>query len=288
MYLFRFLADECYKVGVRVGDVIIDLQVALADIPDDIAHILNQWERYKPLIEKAVTEASPDALLQAEHIKYAVPIPKPNKILCVGLNYAAHAMESTYKKPPEFPVLFIRFPSTLVAHKGNIIKPSCSDKLDYEGELAFVINQDAYQVEKEHALDYVGGYTVFNDASVRDYQKRTSQWTMGKNFDATGGIGSEIAVADCVPEGATGLQIQTKVNGVIKQDGNTDDMIFDVPTLVSHITEVMTLNAGDIIVTGTPEGVGFAQKPPLYLKEGDECSITIEKIGTLVNYVTSS
>lgn len=288
MYLFRFLAGECYKVGVRLGDIAIDLGAVSPEVPSDIALILNDWQHYKPRIEAALNAPDDSTRLELDKITYGIPIPSPEKIICVGLNYAAHAAESTYQKVPEYPVLFIRFASTLVPHKGAIIKPSCSDKLDYEGELAVIMSHKAHHVSKENALSYVGGYTIFNDASVRDYQKRTSQWTLGKNFDATGGVGPEIAVAEYISEGAKGLEIQTRINGELKQDANTDAMIYDVATLVSHITEVMTLHPGDIIVTGTPEGVGFAQKPPIYLKDGDECTISIEQIGTLVNYVTSS
>ncbi|MCH2037127.1 MAG: fumarylacetoacetate hydrolase family protein [Rickettsiales bacterium] len=187
MYLFRFLAGERYKLGVRVGEIALDLEAVSPDVPCDIARILNEWQRFKPIIEAAFDAPDDSARLAFDSIIYGIPIQAPEKIICVGLNYAAHAAESTYQKVPEYPVLFIRFPSTLVPHKGNIIKPSCSDKLDYEGELAVIISQKAYHVQKEEALNYVGGYTIFNDASVRDYQKRTSQWTLGKNFDATGG-----------------------------------------------------------------------------------------------------
>jgi 2-keto-4-pentenoate hydratase/2-oxohepta-3-ene-1,7-dioic acid hydratase in catechol pathway len=166
-----------------------------------------------------------------------------------------------------------------------MIYPECSDKLDYEAELAVVIGRTATNVGAA-ALDYVAGYACFNDGSVRDYQRKSTQWTMGKNFDCTGGFGPELVTPDELPAGASGLRILARVNGEVRQDSNTSDMIFDVATLIATLSEAMTLEPGDVIATGTPSGVGYARKPPVFLHPGDCCEIEIESIGTLSNKIS--
>ncbi|MBN2875641.1 MAG: fumarylacetoacetate hydrolase family protein [Spirochaetales bacterium] len=214
------------------------------------------------------------------------PIRHPSKILCVGLNYRAHS-EETGMGAPDYPAIFARFPSTLVGHGQAIIKPGVSEQLDYEAELVAVIGKRCKGVSVAEALGFIAGYSIFNEASIRDYQMRTSQWTIGKNFDATGGFGPWMATPDEVPPGADGLRIQTRLNGKTMQDGNTGDMVFKVADLVSLLSQVMTLEPGDIIVTGTPAGVGFSRKPPVFMKPGDVCEIEIEALGTLRNPVAA-
>ena len=218
-------------------------------------------------------------------IQYLPPFPAAEKILCVGLNYRDHATESGFEAPA-YPVLFSRFNSSLIGHCAPIVRPHLSDQLDYEGELVAVIGKPGRAIPIDRALEHVAGYSIFNDVSVRDYQFKASQWTMGKNFDSTGAFGPVFVTADELPRGGRGLRLQTRLNGQVLQDGKTDDMIFDVATLVSLISEVMTLAPGDLIVTGTPSGVGLAREPRLWMKPGDLCEVEIEGIGTLINPVT--
>ena len=208
----------------------------------------------------------------------------PRKIICVGLNYMDHASESSMKAP-DYPTFFARFRSSLVAHSAPILRPHESDRLDYEGELVAVISKAGRRIERALALDHVGGYSVFNDGSIRDFQLRTPQWTFGKNFDGTGAFGPTYVTADELPPGAAGLQLQTRLNGQVVQTASTSELIFDVAALVSMISVGITLEPGDIIVTGTPSGVGAARKPPLFMKAGDECEVEIERIGVLRNEI---
>jgi acylpyruvate hydrolase len=206
------------------------------------------------------------------------------KIICIGLNYSAHADEGGFQ-PPDYPAVFTRFNSSLIGHRAPLVRPKVSDKFDYEGELVVVIGRGGRAISKDAALSHVIGYSIFNDASVRDYQMKSAQWTMGKNFDGTGALGPHLVTVDELPAGATGLRLQTRLNGKVVQDASTAELIFDVKTLISLLSEAFTLESGDIIVSGTPSGVGFARKPPLWMKAGDVCEVEIEGLGTLVNPV---
>ncbi len=218
-------------------------------------------------------------------ITYLPPVLQPSKAIAVGLNFVDHAAESPYKDPPKFPVLFQRFKSSWVAHEESLVRPKVSTAFDYEAELVVVIGKAGRYIDKKDALSHVAGYSIFNDGSIRDYQLRTTQWMMGKNFDRTGGFGPELVTADELPEGGVGLRLQARLNGQVVQDANTKDMIFDVVTLISVCSDAMELQPGDIIIAGTPAGVGMARKPPLYMKAGDVCEVEIEKIGILRNSV---
>ena len=206
------------------------------------------------------------------------------KIICIGLNYSAHADEGGFQ-PPDYPAVFTRFNSSLIGHRAPLVRPKVSDKFDYEGELVVVIGRGGRAISKDAALSHVIGYSIFNDASVRDYQMKSAQWTMGKNFDGTGAFGPHLVTADELPAGAAGLRLQTRLNGKVVQDASTAELIFDVKTLISLLSEAFPLESGDIIVSGTPSGVGFARKPPLWMKAGDVCEVEIEGLGTLVNPV---
>lgn len=221
-------------------------------------------------------------LVEFEKCTLLPPIGDPEKIICVGLNYADHSHEAGFEVP-DYPTLFARFRSSLIGHGAPIIRPQESDHLDYEGELVAVVGQEGKHIPKGTALSYIAGYTIFNDATLRDYQFRTPQWTMGKNFDGTGAIGPQFVTSDELPPGAAGLRIRTRLNDEVVQDANTSQMVFDVATLVTLISDVMTLRPGDLIVTGTPAGIGMARTPPLWMKPGDVCEIDIEKIGVLRN-----
>ena len=222
--------------------------------------------------------------LDPARITYLPPFPSPEKILCLGLNYRDHASESGFDEP-DYPVLFGRFASSLIGHRGAIVRPRVSDQLDYEGELVAVIGKPGRNIPIERALEHVAGYSIFNDASVRDYQFRSAQWTIGKNFDSTGAFGPVFVTADELPPGGIGLRLQTRLNGRILQDAQVGDMIFAVAKQVSLISDAMTLKPGDLIVTGTPSGVGLAREPKLWMQPGDVCEVEIEGIGILSNPV---
>ena len=210
------------------------------------------------------------------------PIGHPGKIICIGLNYADHSAESGFKQP-DYPAVFGRFPSSLVGHRRPIIRPHASEQLDYEGEIVAVIGSAGRNIPMERALDHVAGYSLFNDASLRDYQFKSPQWTIGKNFDGTGAFGPTFVTADELPPGCRGLRLQTRLNGEVVQDASTDDLVFDVATLVSLLSVPFALEPGDIIVTGTPAGVGLARKPPLWMKAGDVCEVVVPGLGVLSN-----
>ena len=212
------------------------------------------------------------------------PVPVPPKILCVGLNYDDHLEESGLKKPA-YPEIFARFATSLIPHQEPIRRPRESIALDYEAELAVVIGKPGRRIPQEQALDHVAGYSLFNDASVRDFQLRTPQWTMGKNFDGTGSFGPWLVTPDAVPPGASGLRIQGRLNGRVMQDSRTDLLIFSVPALIEMISTAMTLERGDVIITGTPGGVGAARKPPVFMQPGDIFEVEIEGLGVLTNPV---
>jgi acylpyruvate hydrolase len=223
-------------------------------------------------------------LFDPQQVELLPPLMASAKIICIGLNYSAHADEGGFQ-PPDYPAVFTRFNSSLIGHRAPLVRPKVSDKFDYEGELVVVIGRGGRAISKDAALSHVIGYSIFNDASVRDYQMKSTQWTIGKNFDGTGAFGPHLVTADELPSGASGLRLQTRLNGKVVQDASTAELIFDVKTLISLMSEAFTLEAGDIIVSGTPSGVGFARKPPLWMKAGDVCEVEIEGVGTLVNPV---
>lgn len=219
-----------------------------------------------------------------EEVTFLPPLQRPPKILCIGLNYTDHAKESDYDQPTS-PTIFFRTHTSLIAHKQPMIRPRASDTLDFEGELAVVLAKGGRYIDKENALSHVAGYTIFNDGSVREFQFNTPQWTVGKNFDGTGAFGPELVTPDELPLGASGLNLQTRFNGTVVQSANTRDMVFDVATLISTISEAITLEPGDVIVTGTPSGIGWARSPKLFMKQGDVCEVEIEGLGTLSNTI---
>lgn len=233
-------------------------------------------------LENAAVALEKGDSIDLKSVTILPPVSTPEKIVCVGLNYLDHSSESGFEQP-DYPTLFGRFNSSLIGHGANIIRPQCSVQLDYEGELVAIIGKDAKGILEEDALDYVAGYSIFNDASIRDYQFKAPQWTAGKNFDDTGAFGPTFVTADALPKGCLGLRLQTRLNGEIVQSAIIDDMVFSVAQQVSICSQFMTLKAGDVIVTGTPSGVGFARKPQLFMKDGDVCEVEIDEIGLLSN-----
>jgi len=219
-----------------------------------------------------------------KEISFKVPIERPGKIVCMGLNYADHAKEGGNARP-EYPSFFMRGPSSMTAHLSPMIRPKVSDKLDYEAELAFIVGKKARHLTLENALDCVAGYSIFNDGSIRDYQRKTTQWTIGKNFDQTGAFGPWLVTPDELPLGCDGLNIQSRLNGQVMQNANTKDFLWGVAETIVLISECMTLEPGDVVITGTPAGVGYARTPPVFMKPGDICEIEIESIGVLRNTI---
>ncbi|GLQ47947.1 5-oxopent-3-ene-1,2,5-tricarboxylate decarboxylase [Dyella lipolytica] len=215
-------------------------------------------------------------------VRILPPVPKPPKILCVGLNYDDHLEESGLKKPV-YPEIFGRFATSLIAHGEPIRLPRESTALDYEAELAVVIGRGGRRINRDRALDHVAGYSLFNDATIRDFQLRTPQWTMGKNFDGTGAFGPWLVTPDALPPGAHGLHIQGRLNGQVMQDSSIDKLIFSVPALIELISVAISLEPGDVIITGTPGGVGAARKPPVYMQPGDVFEVEIQGMGVLSN-----
>jgi 2-keto-4-pentenoate hydratase/2-oxohepta-3-ene-1,7-dioic acid hydratase in catechol pathway len=270
-------------VGVKNDDgKIVDLSKQMPRGPKSVVEILAGGKKVQAEVAKACAKPKAGATVSAKSAKYLAPIPNPGKILCIGLNYRKHAEETGNPMPP-YPIVFCRFNNTLVPHNGKMPMPSHSTQLDWEAELTIVIGKKCRNVPKEKALGVIAGYACFNDGSLRDWQFKGSQWTLGKNFDGTGGFGPDIVTSDELPPGGAPLRIMTRVNGEVMQDSNTDDLIFDVPTLVHEISKVMTLDPGDIIITGTPSGVAVARNPQPWLKPGDVCEVEIEKIGVLRN-----
>jgi 2-keto-4-pentenoate hydratase/2-oxohepta-3-ene-1,7-dioic acid hydratase in catechol pathway len=281
MRIVAFKRKDGPALAVRRGEDLIDLATAAPKLPRELAALLAAKGGLQAA-KAAAKSAKAKALVKGK-ITYLPTVMAPPKIICVGLNYIDHAAESPYKNAPTYPVLFNRFSTTLIGHNAPMIRPKVSEQFDYEGELVAVIGKKGRYIPNEKALSFVAGYTVFNDGSIRDYQFKSTQWLMGKNFDATGPIGPDFVTSDELPAGAVGLQLKTRLNGQVMQNANTRDMIFDIATLVSTASEAMTLEPGDIIVSGTPAGVGFARKPPVWMKDGDVCEVEIEGVGTLSN-----
>jgi 2-keto-4-pentenoate hydratase/2-oxohepta-3-ene-1,7-dioic acid hydratase in catechol pathway len=282
MRIISFEKNGQPTLGVRNGDELIDLSIAAPQLPADLRGLLMAGPAALQQAATAAENAGSDARLSCTGISYHVPLANPSKIICLGLNYADHAKEGGHDKP-EYPSFFMRGPSSLVAHNHPIIRPPVSDTLDYEAELVAIVGHRARHVKQADALAVIAGYSVFNDGSIRQYQRKTSQWTIGKNFDATGGFGPEFVTADELPPGASGLRIQSRLNGKVMQDAVTSDMLFDVKETIALLTECLTLEPGDLIVMGTPGGVGHARKPPVFMKHGDVCEIEIEQVGLLRN-----
>lgn len=237
------------------------------------------------LVEYASDQATQERIA-ASDLKLLPPLQRPPKIICVGLNFADHTSESQYQQP-DYPTLFFRVATSLIAHEQPMIRPRVADSegLDFEGEIAVVLGKGGRHISKTDALSHVAGYSVFNDGSVREYQFKTPQWTVGKNFDGTGAFGPDLVTADELPPGVKGLRLETRLNGQVVQSASTDEMVFDVASLISIISEAITLEAGDVIVSGTPSGIGWARNPKLLMKSGDVCEVSVEKIGTLRNVI---
>lgn len=284
MRLLAFDKDGVPTIGVRRGDEIVDLSMAAPHLPRDIPALLALGEGIMEQVAAVALDPPVEAVRPSEGIRYAPPVWNAPKYLCCGLNYAEHVKEGG-REPPEHPSLFVRYAQSLVGHEEPLVKPWISDKFDYEGELAAVIGRPGRHVALEEALSHVAFYAVLMDGSVRDFQRLGTQWTLGKNFDRSGSFGPDLVTPNELPPGASGLRLTTRVNGTVVQNDTTDTMLFGVADLIHRWSRAMTLQPGDVIATGTPSGVGYARKPPLFLKAGDVCEVEVEGIGQLRNPV---
>lgn len=281
MRLITFREGPTHKIGVIDGDLVIDVSAVDNRIPSDLSSFLGGGGQVDDFAAAIKLAKSSDVRPLAT-IHFDLPLPTPGKIFCLGLNYLEHVKEGPYQVP-DYPTIFMRGTTSLVAHNQAIVRPIISDKLDFEAELVVIIGKRVRHAKIENALDAVFAYSCFNDGTLRDYQKRTVQWTVGKNFDKTGGFGPVLVTPDELPLGATGLAIKSRLNGQVMQSDNTSNMMFPVAETIVTITAAITLEPGDMIVMGTPSGVGYARKPPVFMKAGDVVEIEIEGIGTLRN-----
>ncbi len=271
--------DRCIDISRAVRDGLIRFPRSVSTI-EDVLHTEDGLARLQEQVTGTDVFECSFPLAEA---KVVVPIRNPQKLIGIGFNYRDHAEETKTPLPKE-PLFFAMFASAIAGHLEPIVKPSSSEMLDYEAELAVVIGKRGRHIPKQSALDHVAGYTAFNDVSARNFQASDSQWLRVKSFDTFGPMGPCMVTRDELGDGS-GLGIQCRVNGEIRQNSNTKHLIFNVPYIVSYISQVMTLQPGDVISTGTPSGVGFARSPQVFLKPGDVVEVEIEKIGVLRNPV---
>jgi len=288
MRIFTFEKAGNATLGLLKNDQeYIDLELAGYAHASNMVDLLSQAD-WEVKLAEILKNAPASAVASIAGLKYDILIANPSKIICVGLNYADHAKEGGHATP-DHPSFFIRVNSSQVAHQQPMLVPKqSSERFDYEAELAVIIGKTARHLTADNALDCVAGYSCYNDGSVRDFQRKGTQWTLGKNFDKTGSFGPWLVTKDELPAGGDGLKIQARLNGQVLQDGNTADFLFSVSQVLVILSEVMTLEPGDVIITGTPAGVGYARKPPIFMKEGDVCEIEIEKIGILSNPIANA
>lgn len=282
MRLATYRLDDVDGVAISDGQAFCGLLADASAYPGDLDAIVAGGSA--AMAAAARTILAQGAPIDLSAVTLLPPLRRPGKILCVGLNYRDHTAEVQLEQP-DYPTIFSRFPSTLVGHDGVVLRPRISEQLDYEGEFVAVIGTAGKHIPRDRALDHVVAYSLFNDVSVRNYQRRTPQWTVGKNFDTSGPFGPWLVSADALPRGAKGLRIQTRLNGQTMQDANTDDLVFDLETLIVTLSQAFTLEPGDIIVTGTAAGVGGARTPPVWMKHGDVVEVELEGIGVLRNRI---
>jgi len=285
MKIVGFESNHGLRLGVIDGTEVIDLQAVDAKLPADLGEILRANNGDLAPLAALAKNAPAMARLPLAGLKYALPVARPGKIVCLGLNYMDHVKEGNYANNiPKWPTLFFRMLSSLVPHEAPIVRPQASIQLDYEAEMVAVIGKPIRHATMDNALDCIAGYSISNEGSVREFQRHTTQWTAGKNFDKSGSFGPWMVTADELPKGGKGLKIETRLNGKVMQSDNTDNMMFPLAQTIVYATTAMTLEPGDIILTGTPSGVGHAQKPnPVWMKAGDVCEVEVERIGVLRN-----
>jgi acylpyruvate hydrolase len=285
MKIVGFEAEGGLRLGVVEGDQVIDLQAVDAKVPADLGAVLAANNGDLKSLGDIAKRAPASARRPLKGLKFGLPVARPGKILCLGLNYLEHVKEGTQRDNiPKFPTIFMRCLTSMVPHEQPIIRPKVSEQLDYEAELMLIVGKRAKHLTMANATSCIAGYSCSNEGSVREFQRKTTQWDMGKNFDRTGGFGPWMVTADELPDAGKGLKIESRLNGTVMQSDNTDNMMFPVADMLVYVTQGMTLEPGDIIFTGTPSGVGHARKPnPIWMKQGDVCEIEVEGIGVLRN-----
>lgn len=271
-----------FGVHVLEGGTAVNLSALDPAVGPDLMGLI-RGDVNLPRLLKAAADAPS---VPANNVTPALPVEDPGKVICLGLNYVDHIKEGGYDIP-DYPALFMRCRNSLMAAGEPMIRPSCSERLDYEVELMVIIGKGGRHISESEALSHVFGYTLFNDGSVRDYQRKTHQWTPGKNFDATGPIGPDVVTPDELPEGAVGLKIESRVGDEILQSATTSDMLWSVARTIATISEYSTLDPGDMIAMGTPPGVGHAKTPPRWLRPGEVIEVEIEGIGILANPIVA-
>ena len=281
MRIAAFDRKDGAGLGVIAGEELIDLTAVDASAPRELGAALRAPGGLTAL-EAIAARAGAGHRLKLSGVTLRMPVETPGKILCLGLNYIEHVNEGPFQRP-DYPTLFMRCMTSLVPANAPLLRPKASIQLDYEAELVAIIGKTVRDLTPENALDAVAGYSVFNDGSVREYQRHTIQWTMGKNFDKSGSFGPYFVSSDELPPGASGLKIECRLNGQVVQSDNTKNMSFNVVETLVYITKGITLEPGDLIVMGTPSGVGHARKPQLWMKAGDTCEVEIERVGLLSN-----
>lgn len=263
--------------GILTDAGIIDAGARLPRYPDLASHLADM-SALETLQRHAPDHAVADVTLLP-------PIPDSRRIICVGLNYKAHIAE-TGNQAPKYPILFPRYPDSLVGCGADLVRPSVSEMFDFEGELAFVIGRPGHAIPASEALQHIAGYACFNDGSIRDFQRHTTQFMPGKNFWRSGSFGPWLVTPDELGDiGA--LQLTTRLNGRIVQQTLLDDLLFDAAALIAYVSQIWEVRPGDVIATGTPGGVGSMRKPPLWMKPGDEVSVQIDRLGTLTNRIVA-
>ena len=280
--------ERRYRIGALVdGDQIADLTPSILPMGLSSAEILRCYDLATDFVIHASEAVNSGELptVSRDDVRLKAPVPRPSKIICIGLNYLDHVRESG-AEIPKSPLIFSKFDTCVAASEDPILLPTGSEQVDFEAELAVVVGRTAKRVKLEDAMDYVFGYTNFNDVSARDMQFADGQWQRGKSCDTFAPFGEFVATKDEIPDPHS-LRIQFRLNGEAMQDSNTDQLIFGIPELVEYLSRTITLEPGDIIATGTPPGVGFARKPPVFLKDGDVCEVEIEGLGILINSVSS-
>jgi acylpyruvate hydrolase len=283
MYLVTFEKDGQVRLGARVGDSILDLNRANPELPSDLLLLLNAGASAFEMVREVLAFFDPALLVPEREIRLLAPIPRPGKILCIGYNYQGHAAAGSVDLP-EYPNFFCKTPNTIIGHNHPIVLPRVSSEVDHEAELAVIIGKRGCAIAESDAMNHVAGYSIFNDVSARDYQNRSNQWLLGKSFDTFGPLGPALVTADEIPD-PHNLNLELKLNGQARQRANTRDMVFSIPFMVSYLSQVMTLEPGDVIATGTPSKLPEVEKIKRFLENGDVVEISIEKLGTLRNIV---
>jgi acylpyruvate hydrolase len=285
MKIVGFQADGSLRLGVVEGDAVIDLQAVDGGTPSDLGEVLRRSNGDIAPLADLAKKAPAAARRPLSRLTYGLPVARPGKIICLGLNYLDHVKEGPQRDNiPKYPSIFFRVLTSFVPHLAPLLRPRVSNQLDYEAELVAIVGKRAKHLTLDNALDCIAGYSCANEGSVREFQRHTTQWGMGKNFDSTGSFGPWMVSADELPRGARGLKIMSRLNGNTMQSDNTDNMMFPLPETLAYLTKGMTLEPGDIILTGTPSGVGHARKPePVWMKPGDTIEVEVEGVGVLRN-----